>query len=66
VRSSQSIAVGRIGFRMLGDRQIVDYVNRMVALLKLRQVVQREIDGMVYALYGLTDAEIRIVEEATA
>jgi len=27
--------------------------------------IQRQIDQLVYDLYGLTDAEIRIVEEAT-
>ena len=27
---------------------------------------QREIDQMVYELYGLTEEEIKIVEEATA
>jgi hypothetical protein len=28
-------------------------------------VTDRRIDGLVYELYGLTDEEIRIVEEAT-
>jgi hypothetical protein len=30
-----------------------------------RRATDREIDQLVYQLYGLTDAEIRIVEEAT-
>jgi len=29
------------------------------------QASDREIDQLVYQLYGLTDAEIKIVEEAT-
>jgi hypothetical protein len=29
------------------------------------ETVDRQIDQLVYELYGLTDAEIRIVEEAT-
>ena len=27
--------------------------------------LERELDELVYALYGLTEAEIRVVEEAT-
>lgn len=36
--------------------------------LRSRQIAatDREIDALVYELYGLTDDEIRIVEEATA
>jgi hypothetical protein len=30
------------------------------------EATDREIDGLVYELYGLADEEIRIVEEATA
>ena len=30
------------------------------------EATDREIDGLVYELYGLTDEEIRLIEEATA
>jgi len=30
-----------------------------------KSAIQRQIDQLVYELYGLTDKEIRIVEEAT-
>ena len=30
-----------------------------------RTAIHRQIDQLVYDLYGLTDSEIRIVEEAT-
>ena len=30
------------------------------------EATDREIDALVYELYGLTDEEIRLVEEATA
>ena len=31
-----------------------------------KALVQRQIDALVYELYGLTDEEIRIVEEGNA
>jgi hypothetical protein len=37
-----------------------EVVERQIAAL------DRQIDQLVYELYGLTDKEIRIVEEATA
>ena len=33
--------------------------------LPTQAATDREIDALVYELYGLTDEEIRIVEEAT-
>ena len=33
--------------------------------LRLADSIQRQIDRLVYELYGLTDDEIRIVEDAT-
>jgi len=34
-------------------------------LVHEKSLIQRQIDQLVYELYGLTDEEIRIVEEAT-
>ena len=41
--------------------------GRLVAPCPLRQIdaTDRQIDQLVYELYGLTDDEIRIVEDAT-
>jgi hypothetical protein len=36
------------------------------ALQRQTDATDRQIDRLVYELYGLTDDEIRIVEEATA
>ncbi|NQV28590.1 MAG: hypothetical protein HQ518_29920 [Rhodopirellula sp.] len=36
------------------------------ALARQIEATDQEIDRLVYELYGLTDEEIRIVEEATA
>jgi hypothetical protein len=60
---------------------MVELVNRMLALHEQRQAARtgldqriltnpieatdRQIDRLVYELYGLTDDEVRIVEEAT-
>ena len=50
---------------------MVELVERMLALYKdldaaqipmQRTVIQRQIDQLVYELYGLTDEEIKIVE----
>lgn len=38
----------------------------MAALQAQIDATDRQIDQLVYELYGLTDAEIRIVEEGTA
>lgn len=40
--------------------------HEQTALQRQIAATDREIDALVYALYGLTDEEIRIVEEATA
>lgn len=37
----------------------------MTALQRQIDATDRQIDQLVYALYGLTNGEIRIVEEAT-
>ena len=48
------LTLGAIAYRRIaaGSRQI--------------EATDRDIDRLVYQLYGLTDAEIAIVEEATA
>ena len=38
----------------------------MVAVSRQMEATDREIDRLVYELYGLSDEEIRIVEEAAA
>ena len=38
----------------------------LVAIHNQIEATDREIDALVYELYGLADEEIRIVEEATA
>ncbi len=38
----------------------------MVAVSRQIEATDREIDRLVYELYGLSDEEIRVVEEATA
>ena len=38
----------------------------MVVVSRQIEATDREIDRLVYELYGLSDEEIRIVEEATA
>ena len=43
-----------------------DKKNEAFNLIKQISEVEREIDQMVYELYGLTEEEINIVEEATA
>jgi hypothetical protein len=40
--------------------------HERTALQRQIEATDREIDRLVYDLYGLTDEEIRIVEEATA
>ena len=40
--------------------------QRRTALQRQIEATDREIDRLVYELYGLTEEEIRIVEEATA
>ena len=37
----------------------------MLAVLGQIEATDREIDRLVYELYGLSDEEIRIIEEAT-
>ncbi len=37
-----------------------------IAIQRQIDATDRQIDQLVYELYGLTDDEIRIVEEATA
>ena len=76
-----ALDLGQEGGRRLHDR-LVELVERMMSLKAKshadmtahertalqRQIaaMDREIDGLVYELYGLNDAEINIVEEATA
>ena len=52
---------------------MIELVERMLALHKdlaaaktptQRTVIQRQIDQLVYELYGLTDEEIKVVGEA--
>ncbi|HZK80251.1 MAG TPA: hypothetical protein VFC46_04270 [Humisphaera sp.] len=50
----------------------IDYINPLMSELGWREQIQREIDAtdrqidqIVYQLYGLTDDEIAIVEAAT-
>ncbi len=38
----------------------------MLAVSRQIEATDREIDRLVYELYGLSDEEIRVVEEATA
>jgi hypothetical protein len=40
--------------------------HEKTVLHKQIEVTDRQIDRLVYALYGLTEEEIRIVEEGTA
>jgi hypothetical protein len=40
--------------------------HERTALVRQIEATDREIDALVYELYGLTDAEIRLVEDATA
>jgi hypothetical protein len=40
--------------------------HERTAVQRQIEATDREIDGLVYELYGLSDEEIRIVEEATA
>ena len=40
--------------------------HEKTVLQKQIEVTDRQIDRLVYALYGLTEEEVRIVEEATA
>ncbi len=35
-------------------------------LVREKSLIQRQIDQLVYEFYGLTDEDIRIVEEATS
>ena len=72
------IPICRIDFENLAEKlahdEIVRLVEKMLALQKERQSVRREddldrvrdlerqIDQRVYALYGLTEEEIKIVE----
>ena len=44
----------------------MDDILRGLGSFLYERVTDREIDELVYELYGLTDEEIRIVEEATA
>jgi hypothetical protein len=55
--------VVRAGSRGLGE--IEGAKAMMAALLPQIAALTRQIDQLVYELYGLTDEEIRIVEEAT-
>ena len=49
------------------EEQIIDLVNNILAMVKENnkaniEVVEAEIDYLVYKLYGLTEEEIAIVE----
>jgi predicted type IV restriction endonuclease len=48
------------------NRQDVKTDHERTALARQIEATDREIDRLVYELYGLSDEEIRIVEEATA
>lgn len=68
-RSDQRhLRLGELASKMLGrfgrsDQRGTEYEK--AALLREATAIDREIDRIVYELYGLTDAEIKIVEEAT-
>jgi hypothetical protein len=47
-------------------RQAARTPHERTAVERQSAALDREIDRLVYELYGLTDEEIRIVEEATA
>ncbi|MHC5056034.1 MAG: hypothetical protein ACYTKD_15105 [Planctomycetota bacterium] len=40
--------------------------SRQSSAPRIRSATDRRIDELVYELYGLSDKEVRIVEEATA
>ena len=49
------------------QQQIVDLVNKILATKKTdpnanTSALEREIDGIVYGLYGLTEEEIAVIE----
>ena len=48
-------------------KQLIDLVNEIIALKKSNpnndtSLLERQIDTIVYKIYGLTDAEIKIIE----
>jgi hypothetical protein len=51
---------------LAGKSAIAKTTHERTALERQIEATGREIDQLVYELYGLTDDEIRIVEEATA
>ncbi len=52
---------------VLQDRvQSAKTTHERIALSRQIEATDGEIDRLVYELYGLSDEEIRIVEEATA
>ena len=50
-------------------KQLIDLVNEIIALKKSNlnndtSSLERQIDAIVYKIYGLTDAEIKIIEQS--
>jgi len=44
-------------------KQLVDAKTQRLSMPAATELLQRQIDGLVYELYGLTEEEIGIVEE---
>lgn len=60
--------IGHLAEQMLAlhkQSASVKTAHERTALARQIEATDREIDRLVYELYGLTDEEIRIVEEAT-
>jgi hypothetical protein len=51
---------------MTGSRGVGCIVNERTVVQRQIEPTDREIDRLVYELYGLTDDEIAIVEQATS
>jgi predicted nucleic acid-binding Zn-ribbon protein len=66
-RSSHDIVVELVHRMVASSKQIVaaKTEHERTALQRQIDATDREIDQLAYELYGLTDEEIRIVEEAT-
>ncbi len=52
--------------RMYKQSAAAKTTHEQTALARQIEATDREIDSLVYELYGLSDEEIGIVEEATA
>jgi hypothetical protein len=71
--SKRPVSGDRNGARPAGCRPALQRIRRSArtaddktALERQIDATDRQIDGLVYELYGLTDEEIKLVEEATA